>query len=252
MTLINVERIKLFSTRSPYWCLALVAVFGLGISTLLSLVDGGAGASVAFSQAGVGFELRVILVMAALAMTTEYRFGTIRNSFLAVPKRSRVLAAKSITVALVTFVVAAITSVLAYFLMAAIHGPRMEAGAMEVTSSADWRLLWAPAVACAVAAVLAVAIGTLIRQSAGAIAALLIWPTLESLFPLFGNFGLRVAPWLPFNASTAFYSQGFGSQGGGILGNYPTPNWWQGGLVFLGITIVFYAAALVVLKRRDA
>ena len=39
MTLLNVERIKLFSTRSPYWCLVAIAVAALGFSTLFGLID---------------------------------------------------------------------------------------------------------------------------------------------------------------------------------------------------------------------
>ena len=38
MTLLNVERIKLFSTRSPYWCLALIPVIGIAITLITSLV----------------------------------------------------------------------------------------------------------------------------------------------------------------------------------------------------------------------
>ena len=41
MTLLNVERIKLFSTRSPYWCLAAIAFAALGFATLFGLVENG-------------------------------------------------------------------------------------------------------------------------------------------------------------------------------------------------------------------
>lgn len=254
MSLLNVERIKLFSTRSPYWCLLLVVVFGLGLSAILSLVEGGANAGVSSSQAGINFATSVIMVMAALAITTEYRFGTIRNSFLAVPKRGKVLAAKTVVVAIIALVVTLITSFAAYYLMVAIHGPDAPANAMDINNADEWRYIWGPAVIVMVAAVIAVSVGSLIRQSAGAIAALLIWPTLESLFPLFGSFGRRVAPWLPFNAGSKFYTAGF-SDGQGppaLDGSYPSPNWWQGGLVFVGTAAVLYVVALFLLKKRDA
>ena len=41
MTLLNVERIKLFSTRSPYWCLAAIVFAGFGFATLFGLVEQG-------------------------------------------------------------------------------------------------------------------------------------------------------------------------------------------------------------------
>ena len=38
---INAERIKLASTRSPYWCLGVVVVLGLGFAVLLGAIAGG-------------------------------------------------------------------------------------------------------------------------------------------------------------------------------------------------------------------
>ena len=95
MTLLNVERIKLFSTRSPYWCLALIVVIGLVITLVSSLVENGQFASLSSSQQWIGFGQSVVMVMAALAITTEYRFGTIRTSFLAAPGRTGVMIAKA-------------------------------------------------------------------------------------------------------------------------------------------------------------
>ena len=37
----------------------------------------------------------VLMIMAALAITSEYRFGTIRTTFQAVPNRASVLIAKA-------------------------------------------------------------------------------------------------------------------------------------------------------------
>src|SRR5699024_2467376 len=45
MTLLAVERIKLFSTRSPYWCLGIILAVALLFALLMGLVDGGSGAS---------------------------------------------------------------------------------------------------------------------------------------------------------------------------------------------------------------
>ena len=65
-----------------------------------------------------------------------------------------------------------------------------------------WREVAGYAAMFAVAAVIAVSIGTLVRQSAGAIALLLLWPLLiEALFTLIPTVGPKVGPWLPFAAS---------------------------------------------------
>lgn len=250
MTLLNVERIKLFSTRSPYWCLALIPVISISITLLVSLVDSGSEASLEASQIWINFVISVVMVMAALSVTTEYRFGTIRNSFLAVPTRTPLLVAKAVLVGLISLVVVELTSLLCYFLAKTVHGSAAKASAFDVVTATDYRVLWGPGVIAALAAVLAVGVGTLIRQSAGAIAVLLLWPlVVENLFQLFGQFGRDVQPWLPFIASGQFYagdgsfSQPFDS---------PGPNWWQGGLVFAGTALVIFGLALVSAKRRDA
>ena len=52
----------------------------------------------------------VMMVMAALAVTTEYRFGTIRTSFQAVPQRAALLLGKTVVVAFLAGVVGLIAS----------------------------------------------------------------------------------------------------------------------------------------------
>ena len=91
MTLLNVERIKLFSTRSPYWCLVAIVVAALGFATLFGLIDNGRAAITYLVMQGVGLGMSIYMVLAALSITTEYRFGTIRNTFLAAPRRTSVL-----------------------------------------------------------------------------------------------------------------------------------------------------------------
>src|SRR5699024_8721205 len=46
--------------------------------------------------------LMVVMIMAALAITTEYRFSTIRSSFLAAPGRFGLLGAKAVVVSAVS------------------------------------------------------------------------------------------------------------------------------------------------------
>src|SRR6478736_9276378 len=116
MTLINVERIKLFSTRSPYWCLIAIVVAALGFATLFGLIDNGRAAITYLVMQGVGLGMSIYMVLAALSITTEYRFGTIRNTFLGVPKRPAVLLAKTVLLALIGAVVGLVAAVGSYFL----------------------------------------------------------------------------------------------------------------------------------------
>ena len=75
MTLLSVERIKLFSTKSPYWCLASVFAAALLFALLFGTLDGAQNATTFLSQTGLQIGTTVFMVMAALAVTTEYRFG---------------------------------------------------------------------------------------------------------------------------------------------------------------------------------
>jgi len=251
MTLLNVERIKLFSTRSPYWCVVLILALGVLISTLVAVNSHDEDVSITSSQAWAQFGLMVAMVMAALAVTTEYRFGTIRNSLLAVPKRGSVLASKTIVVAGISAFMGLLTSIITYFLTHIITGN--PGGRLDIDSATDWRILLGNTLTFALAAVIAVAVGTLIRQSAGAVSILLLWPLLiENLFNLFGNAGEKIARWLPFAAGSRFTQADDAQFDGQSFGGDSVPNWWQGILVFAATAAVLWIIALVVLKRRDA
>src|SRR5947207_14593676 len=100
MTLLAVERIKLFTTRSPLWCTIIALFTTIGFAALVSGLHTSKPVTIASTQYGYTFGLVVVMVMAALAITTEYRFGTIRATFRAVPNRNSVLLAKTGVVAL--------------------------------------------------------------------------------------------------------------------------------------------------------
>src|SRR4051794_8177113 len=107
MTLLAVERIKLFTTRSPWWCALITLVLTIGFAALVvgNSNDQEIPATVASTQFGYAFGMAVIMVLAALAVTTEYRFGTIRTTFQAVPHRTSALLAKTTVVALLALLI---------------------------------------------------------------------------------------------------------------------------------------------------
>ena len=59
--------------------------------------------------------LTVTVVLGVLCVSSEYSSGMIRTSLIAVPKRGRVLAAKSLVLAVATFVVGEAVSFTAFF-----------------------------------------------------------------------------------------------------------------------------------------
>jgi ABC-2 type transport system permease protein len=67
-----------------------------------------------------------IVVLRVLCISSEYSSGMIRTSLIAVPKRGRVLAAKALVFAGVTFVVGEVTCFVAFFVGQALisgHAP---------------------------------------------------------------------------------------------------------------------------------
>src|SRR5882672_8286402 len=148
-TLLAVERIKLFTTRSPWWSAATALVLTAGFGALYIGTSHDAEAvTVPGTQIGYNFGLVVVMVMAALAVTTEYRFGTIRATFQAAPNRNAVLLAKTGVVALFAL---AIGELAAFGSWAA--GRLLKPAAdLALNSAFDWRTIAGTGVVYALAA----------------------------------------------------------------------------------------------------
>ena len=248
MSLLTVERIKLTTTRSPWWCTGVAAFIAFGWALLFAaLYRGGAPADapkyspslVVSGAANLG--LYVIMIMAALSITTEYRFGIIRTTFQAAPRRWQVLSAKAAFVSLVALVLGEVFAFGAIGLARVVNG-----SPLSLSSSDDWRAVAGVGLIYALAAILAVGVGALLRQSAGAIAILLLFPLLvESLIGLIPKVGSGIQHWMPFlNASN------FTGGGGGSTSGFMSP--WYSLLYFAAVTAVIFGLAIFVVERRDA
>src|SRR5690349_5393205 len=102
--LLAAERIKLTSTPSMWWCggFAIVLVVGMmGLAAALVPDLGRVSEAVPY-VARLGYPL--VLVLAALAVTGEHRYGTLRTTFVAAPRRTIVLLAKTAVVAVASSV----------------------------------------------------------------------------------------------------------------------------------------------------
>ena len=248
------EWVKLRSVRSTFWALTVAVVVGIGLGAVISAATAHAYAkfSVAaklswdptgVSQSGVAIASLAIAVLGVLCISSEYSSGMIRTSLIAVPKRGRVLAAKSLVFAGVTFVVGEVTSFAAFF-----------AGQALIAGHAPHAALGDPGVARAVAggglyltalAVLSVAAGALLRRPAAAIAAMmavaLVLPGIAQALP---------DSWR--NPVTEFWPTQAGSQLTNVHHSAHTLQPWPGfGVMCLFVAIV-YAIAWTLLDRRDA
>jgi len=110
LALLDAERIKLTTTRSPVWTAVAVAGLSVGLAAIQGSAAYGAGPLPAEKPAlGVAvFGVPVLMVLAAMTVTGEYRSGMIRTTFMATPNRSMVLVAKAVVASVFSGVCAAL------------------------------------------------------------------------------------------------------------------------------------------------
>jgi ABC-2 type transport system permease protein len=240
MTVLAAERIKLFSTRSPWWSMVAAVALTVGFGAAISANPGpGQPVTVPLTQLGYQFGLAVILVMAALTITTEYRFNTIKTTFQAVPGRSSALLAKTFVVALTSGVV----GLIAAFGSLGIGKVMQPSADLALSSAADWRAVAGVGLVFMIAAIIAVAVGILIRQTAGAVAVLLAYSLMvEQLITLIPNVGADIQKWMPFKLAERFLI----GDATGLSGP------WASLGLFAGFAVALFAIATAVAKKRDA
>jgi ABC-2 type transport system permease protein len=247
MSLITVERIKLFSTRSPWWCMILALALADGFVTLgFIFAPDDTVWKTPDTQGTYTFGLMVMMVMAALAVTTEYRFGTIRTSFLSVPKRLPILISKALVAATLAGLVGLVTSFGAFALGKVLV---KDSSGLQLSSGGDWRAVLGVGVVYFLAALIAVAIGILVRQSAGAIAIAICWPLLlEGIGLAIPKVGDFIGDWGPFSRAQWFITGDPKSPGAADA--LMSPGWSL--VYFAGWAIGLLVIALAVAKKRDA
>ncbi|RSN36773.1 hypothetical protein DMC61_01425 [Amycolatopsis sp. WAC 04169] len=242
MTLLAVERIKLFTTRSPWWCALAALAVVIGFAAIISgAAPDGELTDVSLTQFGYGFGMAVIMVLAALSVTTEYRFSTIRTTFQAVPNRTSALLAKTGVVAMLSLVIGEVAAFGAWGLASV-----MRPEDLMLNTTAEWISVAGVGVVFALASVIAIAVGILIRHSAGAISLVLIYAlAVENLIQLIPKIGKDIYDWMPFHVADRFLT------GGPAAADAPLSQ--AGSLAyFAGFALVLLVISLVVANKRDA
>jgi ABC-type transport system involved in multi-copper enzyme maturation permease subunit len=229
-----------------------------GSGDIAPVTPEGAG-SVAQPVIGAFAGLMAVVVVAAMFITAEYRRGLIRVTLAASPRRGRVLAAKAVVLGAVTFVVG----------LPAAWAAQLIAEPMErsrgifidpVSALTELRILAGTAALLAVAAVLALAVGALVRRGAAAVTAVIVVIVLPYFFagPLAvlpagaADWVLRVTPAAAFAIQQPYpaYPQ-VAAQYTPENGYYPLAP-WAGFAVLCGWTALVLGLAAYRLQRRDA
>ena len=246
------EWIKFRSLRSTWYTLLAAVLAMVGIGGLISWATNNrwdhaparelAGFEpIITSLRGVDLAQLAIGVLGVLLISGEYATGMIRSTLTAVPRRLPVLWAKTLIFAVVTFVTMVLATLVAFLVgqhFLASHGTTLSApGAV--------RAIVAIAGYLTLVGMLAIALGFIIRSTAGGIATLvgllLVAPGLGQLLP--SDWQPHILPYLPSNAGASMYQ----------VRADPSLLSPTGGLITLLVwVVVALLIGAVLLRRRDA
>lgn len=248
------EATKLRSVRSTVWTLVVVAVATIGVGTLLSLARVSRWDQLsprerltidptAISLRGVFLAQLAIGVLGVLVMSSEYTTGMIRTTLTAVPQRRTLLAAKALVFAAVAYVVCTAAAFVAFFAGQSVLAQK--SADVSLSDPGVLRAVLGAGVYLTLIGLLGLALATLLRRTAGAIATLfglvLVLPALTEALP--SPWDTDVGKVLPINAGRAMFTVRTDTD---LL----SPGW---GLVTLLVIVgVAFTLALVAIARRDA
>jgi ABC-type transport system involved in multi-copper enzyme maturation permease subunit len=246
------EWTKFRSVRSTAWSLGIAIVLTIGIPLLAALATkshhhagdhSAPNAALDIALVGVQIAQLVIAVLGVLVVTPEYSTGSIRSTFTAVPKRLPVLWAKLIDYALVSLALLVPAVLVSFFATQAILGGIPEFHLSFSSPGVARCVLLAP-VYVALVGTFAVALGAIVRSTAGGITLFagifFVLPPLMLALPQ--SWQDAISPYLPSDAGEQMLAATRDPQ---ML----TP--LAGGLVFVGYCAILIAIAAVLLRRRD-
>jgi ABC-type transport system involved in multi-copper enzyme maturation permease subunit len=217
---------------------------------------GSGGVGIGQALIGTFAGLIVLVVVGTMFITAEYRRGLIRTTLTASPRRDQVLLAKAAVTGLIAFVVGLAATAVA--LPVEEHHLRQGGSFIDpVSTLTDVRLVAGTAALLAVAAILALGIGAVLRRSAVAVTlaiAVIVVPYIVSTVLPAGlsQWLLRVTPAAGFAVQQAYpkYPQ-LGIDYASASGYYPLVP-WAGFAVLCAWAAAALGLAVFLLRRRDA
>lgn len=249
--LVRSEYLKLRTLRSTWVLLITTFVILAGISALFAFAGHQSAGSKGqmppqllhtLPVVGLMFGQLVVASFGAVMIGGEYASGMIRSTMTAAPKRLPALWAKVVVLAITSFVLGIVSGVVGW----AVSQPILSSKNMDfaLTTKGVPGIILGLALYLMCAALMGMAIGFLLRNSAGAIvttiALLLIVPIIFQAIPL--DALNDMTPYLPSQA---------GQEMTQISTSGDKFNQWQGGLIMGAWALVLLVAASVRLKARD-
>lgn len=239
---------KLTTTKAFYWNTALFVLLPLVFTALgVQMGDKALITPILVASGVAGVSFLIAIIQAIMVISAEYRHNYISVTFMATPRRWVVALAKwlltSVFFAAITFV----TLVLCFLLADALAGSEVSINLSPFGEEITRRIMWVYPVGVVGLVTLAQGFTWIVRQTAGAVALLLMWylalESLMSLLPKVGEWITKFGPMTNFNSFINGSSPLLVEMPWGVPGS---------GYYFGAWAIGFFLLGLVLLRRRDA
>lgn len=251
---VRAEWTKLRSVRSTTWTLLATVGIAIGFGALVGVSQMASWDDLDpieqlrfdptfFSLSGLWLAQLAVGVLGILLISSEHATGQIRATFGATPQRVTVLVAKAIAFSGIVLAVGAVASFGAFFLGQAIFSSK--GLDVSIADPGVLRAVSGGALYLAAVGLLGLGLGTILRRTAGAVAALVavlvLTPLVSGFLP--ASFQESVSKYLPAQAGMAVFSVD------------PDPRSlspWAGYGVLLAVVAVSLGVGTVLTNRRDA
>jgi ABC-2 type transport system permease protein len=251
---LRAEWTKLRSVRSTVWTLLATIGLAVGFGALIGASHMSTWDNLdpserlrfdptSFSLSGLFLAQLAVGVLGVLVITSEYATGQIRATFAATPERLTVLAAKATTFTAVVIGTGLVASFGAFWVGQSIFASKgLDA---SISEPGVLRAVFGGALYLAGVGLLGVGLGTILRRTAGAIAALVgllfILPIVTGFLP--SSFQQTIGKYFPAEAGMSIFN---------VVPSPDALSPWAGFAVLIAYGIVTLAIGGVLLVRRDA
>lgn len=254
MNLLKSEWIKVTTTKSAYWLYGIGIALAVGLAALFGQLeksgngepmagDPGPGGDTLFALVGVGaFTVLLVWIAAIVAVTGEYRYNTIRSTFLTTPSRWPAVVAKTVLFVALSMAVVVVAVVVSLLVGGALSGN----DSWTPFSGDGLTYLWRFPVYAGVGTLAVMGLAYIMRNAAGTISLFLVWVlALEGMVSLIPRVGTDIAGWMPF-ANGDYWTQGETLRGHITWGEWPALAW------YVAVCVALWIVGLVITLRRDA
>jgi ABC-2 type transport system permease protein len=243
--LVAAEALKLRTTRTAVALIGAAVAIVVVITILLTLLVkfDSSDFTVIDLLGFTGFAQPFALILGILAVSTEFRHGTITPTLIAAPSRTQLVLAKLVANTLAGLVLGAVTVGLAVAIaLLGLSARGIETG---LSGGEVARITIGQILACGLWAAIGVGFGTLVRNQVGAVVGALIWTFLAENF---ATLIPTVGDWVQKYGLNGV-SNGLGDlqsdNTGDVLGQVPA------GLLMAAYAAILVVAGLLVLRKRD-